>query len=79
MLVVFVSLLQMYGAHVHRAMEQWSQVDWVHFPMHNLRIYTVCPEEEVTLQKKYLIHFHQKMRFTPFIIYYYIYYYNTLG
>ena len=31
-------------------------------------------QEVVTLQKKYLIYFHQKMRFTPFINYY-----NTLG
>ena len=31
-------------------------------------------QEVVTLQKKYLIYLHQKMRFTPFINYY-----DTLG
>ena len=31
-------------------------------------------QEEVTLQKKYLIYLHQKMRLTPFINYY-----DTIG
>ena len=52
------------------------QEDDIHF-LHNPNIRfrnVLYVQEVVTLQKKYLIYLHQRMRFTPFINYY-----NTLG
>ena len=49
----------------------WFQL----YDPNSLCIYIILYVQEVgTLQKKYLIYLHQKMRFTPFINYY-----DTLG
>ena len=51
-----------------------NAVSMIHFARFNVCSCVPYVQEVVTLQKKYLIYLHQKMRFTPLINYY-----DTLG